>query len=182
MTKIICISGKAQHGKDTTASILQNELEKLGNRVVIIHYADLLKFICTKYFNWDGNKDKAGRTMLQEKGKDARDQNPDYWVDFVIGLIRMYSKEWDYVLIPDTRYPNEVEKITSDWQDTVHMRIVRPNFDNGLTEQQKMHSSETALDDYPFDMLIENTTMEELKNNILEVLPKITNTQKGDER
>ena len=112
----------------------------------------------------------------------VREQVPDYWVDFVIGLVKLFPDEWDYIIIPDTRFPNEVEKIASDWQDTVHMRIVRPNFDNGLTEQQRMHSSETALDDYPFDILIENTTMEELKNNILEVLPKITNTQKGDER
>ena len=41
--KIIAISGKAQHGKDTTAEFLKSELETHGYKVQIAHYADLLK-------------------------------------------------------------------------------------------------------------------------------------------
>lgn len=36
--KIVCISGKAQHGKDTTAKLLEEILEAQGNRVLIAHY------------------------------------------------------------------------------------------------------------------------------------------------
>ena len=39
--KIVCISGKAQHGKDTTAKLLEEILEAQGNRVLIAHYGDL---------------------------------------------------------------------------------------------------------------------------------------------
>ena len=44
MKKVICISAKAQHGKDTTATILKSALEERGNEVLIFHYADLLKY------------------------------------------------------------------------------------------------------------------------------------------
>ena len=71
MKKIICISGKAQHGKDTTATILSAALEDRGNKVLTFHYADLLKYLCRQYFNWNGEKDEAGRTLLQHVGTDV---------------------------------------------------------------------------------------------------------------
>ena len=48
--KVICISGKAQNGKDTTANILKGFMEHDNYKVRIIHYADLLKFICRSIF------------------------------------------------------------------------------------------------------------------------------------
>ena len=42
--KVICISGKAQHGKDTTAGILKDQLESDGYRVLIAHYADSVSY------------------------------------------------------------------------------------------------------------------------------------------
>ena len=58
---IICISGKAGHGKDTLAGVLEEKLTQKGERVLITHYADLLKWMCEKLFGWDGVKDEAGR-------------------------------------------------------------------------------------------------------------------------
>ena len=47
--KVITISGKAQNGKDTTAGLLKAALEADGYKVLITHYADLLKYICLLY-------------------------------------------------------------------------------------------------------------------------------------
>ena len=66
--KICCISAKAQHGKDTAAKLIKERLEYKGQRVLITHYADLLKFICVKFFGWNEVKDEAGRTLLQYIG------------------------------------------------------------------------------------------------------------------
>lgn len=33
--RVVCISGKAQHGKDTTANLLKDELESKGKKVII---------------------------------------------------------------------------------------------------------------------------------------------------
>ena len=59
--KIILISGKARHGKDSLATFMKEDLERRNKKVLIAHYADLLKFICTNYFNWDGKKNVEGR-------------------------------------------------------------------------------------------------------------------------
>ena len=39
----------------------------------------------------------------------------------------------------------------------ITVRIERPNYDNGLTEEQKNHPSETELDGFCFDHIIENS-------------------------
>ena len=67
----------------------------------------------------------------------------------------MLPNTWDYVLIPDCRYPIEVSTM-KDQFETVVLRVERPNFDNGLTEVQKQHASEVKMDDYKFDALIYN--------------------------
>ena len=156
--KIICISGHAQNGKDTVAKMMRDLLQMDGYRVLITHYADLVKFVCTNFFGWDGNKDEHGRQLLQNVGTDiVRRQNPDYWVDFIADMLTFFKDEWDYVLIPDTRFPNEISKLRKRGFSVEHVRVSRPDFDNHLTEEQKNHPSETALDETFPDALIVNS-------------------------
>lgn len=163
--KVILVSGKAQNGKDTVASMLREKLTSDNHSVLLTHYADLLKYICRNYFGWDGNKDEKGRQMLQYVGTDViRKQNPTLWVDFVAMMLKYFHENWDYVIIPDCRFPNEVTTMVENGFDTVHLRVVRPNFESPLTEEQQKHPSETALDDTVPDFYIENTgTLEELE-------------------
>ena len=155
--KIICISGKAQHGKDTCASIMQRLLQEQGKKSRIIHFADLLKYLCKTYFDWNGEKDNYGRTLLQRVGTDTiRQQKPNYWVDFVIDFLKLFPDEWDYVIIPDTRFPNEVSCMKEAFPNTLHVRVIRSNFDNGLSIEQQNHISETALDNIEPDVVIMN--------------------------
>ena len=166
--KVILISGKAQNGKDTTASILKQTLVDNGNRVLITHYADLLKYICTNYFGWDGKKDDKGRQMLQYVGTDViRKQNPTLWVDFVAMILKYFKGNWDYVIIPDCRFPNEITRMIEVGFDTIHLRVHRPNFESPLTQEQQNHPSETALDNFGADVYIENdSTLTDLKYKI----------------
>lgn len=163
--KVILVSGKAQNGKDTVASMLRDKLTADNHRVLTTHYADLLKYICRNYFGWDGNKDEKGRQMLQYVGTDViRKQNPTLWVDFVAMMLKYFHENWDYVIIPDCRFPNEVTTMVENGFDTIHLRVVRPSFKSPLTEEQQKHPSETALDDTVPDFYIENTgTLEELE-------------------
>lgn len=166
--KVILISGKAQNGKDTTAGILKQTLIDNGDRVLITHYADLLKYICTNYFGWDGKKDDKGRQMLQYVGTDViRKQNPTLWVDFVATMLKYFKENWDYVIIPDCRFPNEITRLRDDGFDTTHLRVVRSGFESPLTEEQQNHPSETALDDFEADFVIDNNgSLEELEFKI----------------
>lgn len=154
--KVCCISAKARHGKDTAAEIIKAHLEARGERVLITHFADLLKFICTKFFDWDGVKDEKGRTLLQYIGTDiVGAKNPAYWAEFIVSVLKMFENEWDYVLIPDCRYPVEVATLER-YFETVVLRVERPNFDNGLTEAQNNHPSEVDMDKYHFDLILYN--------------------------
>lgn len=157
--KIICISGHAQNGKDTTAQYMKEYYESDGSRVLICHYGDLVKYICEKFFGWDGEKNDAGRTLLQRVGTDViRSQQPGYWVDFIASMLRFFPDEWDYVLIPDARFPNEIDGLRDAGFDVTHVRVVRdnPGWVSPLTEEQQNHPSETALDDYEYDYIFYN--------------------------
>ena len=173
--KVVCISGKAQHGKDTTAGYLKEFLEASGKKVLITHYGDLVKYVCKTFFGWDGQKNEAGRTILQRVGTDViRAQQPDYWVSFVAGILKLFPDEWDFVLIPDCRFPNEVEYMEDCDYDVTHIRIQRddPFWTSPLTEEQQAHISETALDYHPHDWLVPNDgDLIALKNKI-EILAK----------
>lgn len=162
---IICISGKAQNGKDTSAGFIREVLKSQGKRVLIAHYGDYVKYIAKTYFNWDGNKDEYGRTLLQYIGTDViRKQRPNYWVESVIDIVTFFSEQWDYVLIPDCRFPNEYEEVLKAGFPTFLLRVVRDNFKSPLTEEQQRHISETAFDDYDYSYIIENNgTLENLK-------------------
>lgn len=172
---IITISGKARAGKDVFAEEAKAHIERLGDSAIIFHYADFLKFICKQYFGWDGVKDNKGRSLLQFVGTNIfRKNNPDCWAEmaksFVSGLGRIVS----YVIIPDTRFPNEI----SVWEEgdfsvkTVH--VTRPGNDNGLTEEQKKHPSETALDGYAYDYeVINEGTIQEYQEKVRETVENI---------
>lgn len=168
--KIITISAKARHGKDYSAQIIKDILEENGNKVLITHFADLLKYICEKFFNWNGEKNEEGRTLLQVVGTDViRNKLPDYWVNFLIEIFKLFPDEWDYIIIPDTRFPNENDRL-KEYFDTITIRVERPNFDNGLTEDQKNHESETAMDNYIFNYKIINNGDETIKNEIIQFI------------
>ena len=151
--KILAISGHAQNGKDTVAGLIKDSLKADGNRVLVAHYADLLKYMCRTFFDWDGNKDEKGRHILQYVGTDIiRKQAPDFWVDFISSVLTYFNENWDYVLIPDTRFPNEIDKLLSNGFDVTHIRVVRPNFESSLTEniidiyrEKQVKTSDTFL-------------------------------------
>jgi hypothetical protein len=51
--------------------------------------------------------------------------------------------------------------------DTTVLRVVRPNFDNGLTAAQKQHPSEVDMDNYTFDAILYNDgTLEEFSEKV----------------
>lgn len=171
-TKVILFSAKSQHGKDFAANIFKKQLEANGKKVLITHYADLLKYICKTFFGWDGNKDENGRTLLQHVGTDIiRKEKPNYWVDFISDFLTIFHDEWDYVLIPDTRFPNEISCLKHNRiLDVITIRINRPDFKSNLTEEQLKHKSETSLDNYEFDYYIENTTLEDVERQVLSII------------
>lgn len=158
MPKIVLFSGKARAGKDLGAELLKRGLTARNKSSVIIHYADVLKFVATKWYGYDGDKSKPEmRTLLQHIGTEVfRKNNPGCWVRIVKELVLGMGDSVDYVLIPDCRFEDEASWPKDCGLESVIIRIERPFFDNGLSKEQKEHPSETTLDHYPFDLYIQN--------------------------
>ena len=157
MAKIILISGKAEHGKTATAHIIKERLETEGKTVTIVPFASYLKFVCREYFDWNGKKDLEGRRVLQYVGTDVvRKKDPDFWVRTVGDFIKMFEDDFDFFIIDDCRFVGEADYITDiQPMDVLKIRVIRNNFENSLTKSQRLHQSETDLDDYPhFDVYL----------------------------
>ena len=154
--KIILISGKAESGKDTFARFFKLRAEHDNKKVLICHYADLLKFYAEKFYGWDGKKDKKGRELLQYLGTDSiREKDPNFWVNSLRDILSLVKDDFDFVCVADCRFPDELDR-QAIFDGCVKVRVNRPNHENSLTEEQRKHLSETALDDYPFDEYVTN--------------------------
>jgi len=164
---IISLSGKARHGKDSTVKIIQDKLESQNKKCLHMAYGNLVKYICKEYFNWNGQKDEKGRTILQQIGTNKiRSKEPNFWVDFIINLLNVIGEDYDYILISDCRFLNEIQRYMEEGYYIITIYVERLNFDNGLTEEQKNHPSETALNDYEFDYYLEAKNLNELECEI----------------
>lgn len=193
--KIVLISGKAEAGKTTASNFLKTLLTgSCGKRVAIIPYGAYLKDTARTIWGWNGEKDKAGRHLLQWWGTDAvRAKDPDFWVKAVGNIAVMAEPYLDYLIVDDCRFKNEIEwwknqtiVETSDynwedhlvtkprWPDIFTLRIERPGHENALTPEQREHPSETELDHYAFDQVISAVDSWDLMDALsLKVYPKI---------
>lgn len=170
---IVLISGKAEHGKTSVANAIKDILkEEFGQEVLISGFARYLKFIAREYFGWNGVKDEAGRALLQRLGTDiVRQRYPDFWVKALFDFARVFGRDFPYMLVDDVRFINEVKYFGERGILPYTIRVHRPNYENHLTAEQRMHRSETELDDYPFDVYISNPEgLDNLRTEVIKTL------------
>jgi hypothetical protein len=147
------------------AQMLKN---KLGERVLVEAFANSLKDICARHFGYKGVKDQEDRDILIRIGTDiARKNNPDIWVNIINEIIWAFRTEYDYFVISDCRFINECTVLQDNGYSVISVKIERPNFDNGLSIDQKNHLSESSMNDYEFDYIIINDgTLEDLERKV----------------
>jgi hypothetical protein len=106
---------------------------------------------------WDG---LTPRKILQLLGTEAGREiiHPNIWVN---SLFADYTTDSNWI-ITDVRFPNEAQAIKD--RGGIVLRIERPG---GESHCGGAHASETALDDYDFDIVINNDgTIEELIDKV----------------
>lgn len=155
------ISGSARHGKDTFADGLSRIVSELRGDEITFQKGSFATALKQKAMElgWDGKKDDRGRKFLQDFGSVCRQNDGDIW-------IKLLYKSFEgmgfppFLAVPDCRYPNEISR-GKEWGErngylVKTVRIYRPYFENGLSDEAKSHSSETALNRYPFDLVLYN--------------------------
>lgn len=158
MKKVILISGKARAGKDSTAQILKEELEKRGEKVVITHFAKYIKSILREFYCWNGEKTEEWRDKLQILGTDTIKEKLNYkcfHAKRIAEDIQITENDFDYYIIPDCRFRDEIYLMKSMFPDnTKSIRVHRLDFTSNLTDEQLKHKSEIDLDNFDFDVNI----------------------------
>jgi len=150
---IIGLSGKAQSGKSTAASYIALHLHgKYDKQVQVIGFADHLKTMASTIFGWDGQKGETGRFLLQKIGETYRAKKPSYWIDNVEIWTELHP-EMGALIIPDVRYLNEAEWLTTTMREKGHQtalwRVDMAGYE-GLQGNRGKHASETDLDNWDF--------------------------------
>lgn len=168
---IIGLSGYARSGKDTAAAalvaigftrvafadVLRQFLYKLNPIVEGYYSAELhrpprVADVIDKY-GWDSYKQtshgKEIRELLQRLGTECGREliGDSVWIDAALGDSHLGYN----VVVTDVRFENEAEAIRD--RDGIVVRIERPG-----VGPANAHPSETALDDWPFDYIVGNTS------------------------
>lgn len=160
----VLVSGKAQSGKDTISDYLVKNynFEKIA-------FATALKNCLRQFSDWDGQKDEAGRKLLQSVGQAFREYDKDNWVKLLLieieaKIYHLYIKNYATkninFVISDVRFINEIVRFKELIQkripkaNFITIRVERPSLDN---DTWRKDISETELDNYKdFDYTVNN--------------------------
>ena len=163
--KIFILSGKAKSGKNYVADIISNYYKNS----IQISYAYYLKQYVKKITNWDGEEATKPRDLLQSLGIDLiKKIDKELLIRRVMEDIKVYSYFFDVIIVTDARLKEEVD-IPKKLFKCITIRI--NGKDNDLTLEQKNHITETDLDNYKFDYVIDNTN--NTKDEVLKILGEI---------
>ena len=162
--KIFILSGKAKSGKNYVADIISDYYKNS----IQISYAYYLKQYVKKISNWDGLEETKPRTLLQSLGIDLiKKIDKELLIRRVMEDIKVYSYFFDVIIVTDARLKEEII-IPKNLFDCITIRI--NGKDNDLTLEQKNHITETDLDNYKFDYVINNVDINKTKEEVLKLL------------
>ena len=183
MEKIFLLHAAARSGKNTCADAMKDYyVNSYHKRVLIIAFADYVKFVLDKYYDTPAERTEEYRTRIQQFATEqVRASDVNYWANVVSDLLVAIQEDWDIVIIPDWRFGNERVALVSRFHEygipVKTMLIDRPNIEevDGMTEEQRAHSSERNLDNYQnFDYTIINETsqMQKTIQQLLDIIDK----------
>lgn len=176
---IIMIGGKARNGKSEIADTMLRQAQEDDKKGIIIGLADYLKWVCNHYIGVpiEGHSEDQ-RWAWQTFGTDmVKACDPSHWVRETEFMIRKTNEceGYDYVFIPDFRFPDEAEYF-EQYAYTVYT-IYAERIDNpdSLQGSEAEHSSENSLENYTFDFQVVAKTLKELRKQACEIYKEIAN-------
>ena len=154
---------------------MREEYEKRGKRVIIIAFADYVRWSLEKYYGVKDYKTPEGRTLIQYFATDlVRKNDPTFWGRTVADLLWAIQDDFDIVLIPDWRFHNEYSVMASrfGYDKIVPVLITRPGneFTDNMTQEQRNHQSESELDNcqyFDYHIINEYNKLQETSEQLI---------------
>ena len=167
--RVFLIAGKAGCGKNEVANIIKEELPN----TVITAFSKYIKLFALELTEWDGRDITKPREFLQNMGDKLRAIDEDFLTKRILEDLEVYKREGIVnVVISDVRLVHELEYFKNlSGYDVIAIRVNCSNSTRELTDSEKSHHTETALDTYQaFDYVVYNDMNENLKKEIKEIL------------
>ena len=170
--KLFIISGKARSGKNEVSKIIEKYYS--NKKVITISFGHYIKDYAKRVSDWDGNEDTKPRELLQQLGIELiRNKiNNKLFINRILEDIEIFAYFYDIIVVNDTRLIDEIQILKEKYPNSISIRVIRDNYDNKLTIDQKNHLTEIGLDNYNnFDYIVKNN--EELEEKIINILSEV---------
>ena len=179
---LLLLSGNAEAGKSTMAKYLINKYDNY------VEYAlsDKLKqltFELLKLFNvsinsiddlYDVETKKNYRQYLQLIGTECCRKvfGDDFWCMMLNNDIKKSIADGKNVIISDVRFLNEHSYFKQKYEKSINVVsiMIKRTDANSLTSEQKLHSSESEINNLKYDYEINNNLTEEFYSDIDKVI------------
>ncbi len=175
--KIYIFAGKARAGKDTCANYIKEFCDQNNKKYLCLQYSGYLKDYAKKITNWDGDDETKPRQLLIDLGTDIirGKMNRYMLVNRMVEDLTVMSYFFDVIVISDARLAEELDIPREKIDNVKVINVIRPNFENNLTAEQKKSLTEIGLDNYDnYDYKIINSgTLDDLRIKVIKMLEEI---------
>lgn len=179
---VFTLTGVANCGKDTVASMIAAYCKTLDKKPFSLAYADYLKILTARNFGYDDSNKEEYRHILQSFGTQVREVEEDFWVRTVWNTIDAFRDLFDVFIVTDVRYENE--RRPYPWRigyPIFNVYIKNDNMKSKLGEEELKHESEylannPSLDKFHF--IVDNSgTFEETYNQVKQMVDMVFDAQ-----
>ena len=166
---ILLISGKSNAGKGVLSSIIESNLTKQKKHTIKCSLSTYIRNVAKEDYYWDGIDTLESRKFMAESyriGTECysyhmarrvweRDIRP-YSNKDTIAIVESFREKVNYDYFCILLDEGIIDKITT-------IRVIRPDFNAIQDKDMENHVSESDVDNFKFDYIIENSgTIEEL--------------------
>jgi len=174
--QIILVSGKSNVGKGVFSQKLEQLLKSQNKHVIRCSLSTYIRELTKKDFYWNGIDTLESRIFMGEVYRVGTDFYPHHMARRVwerdiepyankdtIAIVESFREKVNYDYFDFLLQFKYIDKLTT-------IRVIRPNFNAIQNKEMENHVSESDLDDFKFDYVIENSgTVEELDEKLKEM-------------
>lgn len=162
--QIVIINGTGGSGKDTFVQFCSKY-----NKVMNFSSIDKVKEIA-RLIGWDGKKTEKDRKFLSDLKKLTTEYNDMAFNSILEATIQFKTSDSE-ILFVHIREPEEIQRAVNAFNAKT-LLVKRIGLENIET-----NSSDANVDNYPYDYIIENYTIEQLDASALNFMNELSNNK-----